>query len=206
MTTYSSENSILSTPHPTEAVSGKLVVDPAAVQIQIELDAAILAVRNNEPVVLAIKAEPEARDFADCLPFGHFKPAQHRTFEVGLRDWVASQAGVQLGYVEQLYSFGDRDRLATPSDAGAHTVSIGYLALSHAGSEDMPAHAVWNSWYDYFPWEDWRKGKPALLSNELEPRLLQWADLDGDKGDAHWRLQQTGAVANLLRHRWRPMG
>jgi hypothetical protein len=33
----------------------------------------------------------------------------------------------------------------------------------------------WSPWYAYFPWEDWRLGKPEILTNEIEPRLKDWA-------------------------------
>ena len=36
--------------------------------------------------------------------------SEHRTLEMGLRTWVAEQTQLTLGYVEQLYTFGDRDR------------------------------------------------------------------------------------------------
>ena len=44
-----------------------------------------------------------------------------------MREWVKRQTGLDLGYVEQLYTFGDRGRHAEPG--GAHTLSVGYLAL-----------------------------------------------------------------------------
>ncbi len=46
------------------------------------------------------------------LPFGPFDPLEHRTFEIGLRAWVKAQTGLSVGYVEQLYTFGDRGRHA----------------------------------------------------------------------------------------------
>ena len=45
----------------------------------------------------------------DGLPSGPLQ-SQHRTLEMGLRTWVAEQTQLTLGYVEQLYTFGDRDR------------------------------------------------------------------------------------------------
>ncbi|MCB1510808.1 MAG: NAD regulator, partial [Hyphomicrobiaceae bacterium] len=79
------------------------------------------------------------------------------------------------GYVEQLYTFGDRGRHAQPGDTGPHVVSIGYLALSRPEQSEASGAARWRSWYDFFPWEDWRKGKPEALSDVLEPLLLEWA-------------------------------
>jgi hypothetical protein len=34
----------------------------------------------------------------------------------------------------------------------------------------------WSPWYAYFPWEDWREGKPDILCDEIEPRLKEWAE------------------------------
>src|SRR6202163_4656182 len=100
--------------------------------IEIGLTAAIVAVEGDEPAILVAgdlageggKQEPRAG-----LPFGPFDPLAHRTFEIGLRAFVAAQTGLAVGYVEQLYTFGDRRRHARPDDS-AHMVSIGYLALS----------------------------------------------------------------------------
>src|ERR1700681_3567575 len=101
--------------------------------IEIGLTAAIVAVEGDEPAILVAgdlvasgggKDEPRAG-----LPFGPFDPLTHRTFEIGLRAWVEAQTGLAVGYVEQLYTFGDRGRHAWPDDS-AHMVSIGYLALT----------------------------------------------------------------------------
>ena len=57
---------------------------------------------------------------------------------------------------------------------GAHMLSVGYLALTRgAGDELLGSH--WSPWYSYFPWEDWREGKPDILTDEIEPRLKEWA-------------------------------
>jgi hypothetical protein len=141
--------------------------EPAAVEIG--LNAAIIAVSQNEPVVLIIRGEND-----DGLPFGTFSPLQHRTFEIGLRAWVRQQTGLDLGYAEQLYTFGDRGRHAEPGDVGPHVVSIGYLALTQAKPSLEVQHGAWRSWYHYFPWEDWRKGRPDILES-IEPRLKEWA-------------------------------
>src|SRR5580704_4202924 len=97
--------------------------------IEIGLTAAIVAVEGEEPAILVAgdgaPGEPRAG-----LPFGPFDPLAHRTFEMGLRDWVEAQTALRVGYVEQLYTFGDRGRHAVPHDTGPHVVSIGYLALT----------------------------------------------------------------------------
>ena len=42
--------------------------------VEIGLNAAILAIRNNEPNVLVVRQDGEARTGADSLPFGPFTP------------------------------------------------------------------------------------------------------------------------------------
>src|ERR1700716_4721552 len=76
--------------------------------IEIGLTAAIVAIEGNEPEILT--ASGADGDKLAGLPFGPFDAGSHRTFEIGLRAWVEEQAGVRLGYVEALYTFGDRGR------------------------------------------------------------------------------------------------
>jgi hypothetical protein len=142
--------------------------------VEIGLNAAIVAVADNEPVVLIIRNDADVAGATDGLPFGPFSPLQHRTFEGGLRAWVHQQTGLELGYAEQLYTFGDRGRSAEPGDVGPHIVSIGYLALTQANLPLDMQHGAWRSWYQYFPWEDWRRGRPEILEATIEPRLREW--------------------------------
>jgi len=152
--------------------------DPATVSsaagVEIGLNAAIVAVTDNEPVVLVIRSETDKAGATDGLPFGTFSPLQHRTFEGGLRAWVHRQTGLELGYAEQLYTFGDRGRHAQPGDVGPHVVSIGYLALTQTRPTVDLQQGSWRSWYHYFPWEDWRRGRPEILETTIEPKLREW--------------------------------
>ena len=148
--------------------------EPGVSGVEIGLNAAIVAVADNEPVVLIIRNDAEGAGATDGLPFGPFSPIQHRTFEGGLRAWVHRQTGLELGYAEQLYTFGDRGRSAEPGDVGPHVVSIGYLALTQAKPSLDVQHGAWRSWYQYFPWEDWRRGRPEILEATIEPRLREW--------------------------------
>jgi hypothetical protein len=142
--------------------------------VEIGLNAAIVAVADNEPVVLIIRNDADVAGATDGLPFGPFSPLQHRTFEGGLRAWVHRQTGLELGYAEQLYTFGDRGRHAKAGDVGPHVVSIGYLALTQVKASLDMQHGAWRSWYHYFPWEDWRRGRPEILESLIEPRLREW--------------------------------
>lgn len=149
----------------------KLTLPP----IEIGLTAAIVAAEDDEPTILVAsdrgKGEPRAG-----LPFGPFDPRTHRTFEIGLHAWVEEQTGLRLGYVEQLYTFGDRGRHLA-QDASPHVVSVGYLALSRMpDNASLRASAAgFEPWYRFFPWEDWREGQPEILNSTILPLLRDWA-------------------------------
>lgn len=140
--------------------------------VEIGLSAAIICVDHGEPHILVVRSDDE--DGRDALPSGPFNPISHRTLEIGLRSWVAEQTGLQLGYVEQLYTFGDRGRHARYGDTGPHMMSIGYLALTRAQTLACVGGAVWRPWYDYFPWED-RRGRTPPILDKISPLLQDWA-------------------------------
>lgn len=142
--------------------------------VEIGLNAAIVSVRKDQPQILVRPGAFELKSLGS-LPFGPFSPLTHRTLEMGLRSWVKEQAGIDLGYVEQLYTFGDRGRHAQPEDTGLRVVSIGYLALTRAEENASLKGGDWRDWYSYFPWEDRRSGKPEILALDIEPRLNAWA-------------------------------
>jgi hypothetical protein len=152
----------------------RAAIEAGETQIELGLNAAIVSVRDQQPQILVVHPGAAGSLDWDALPFGPFSPLNHRTLEIGLREWVKRQTGLDLGYVEQLYTFGDRGRHAEPG-VPSHILSVGYLALTRgAGEELMGSH--WSPWYAYFPWEDWRHGKPDILTKEIEPRLKDWAE------------------------------
>ncbi len=154
---------------------------PSSSSLIIGLNAVIAAVEATKmggtPKVLCTRAETKER----ALPYGAFDPARHRTFDLGLRDFVSTQTNMTLGYVEQLYTFGDAGR-ESPSaifeDSAPDTriISIGYLALTPRLEKVSHQDTGWKDWYDFFPWEDWRNGEPALLKNIILPHLTTWAE------------------------------
>ena len=145
----------------------------ATTPIELGLNASIVTVRDQQPQILVVRQGTAGSGDWDALPFGPFSPRAHRTLEIGLREWVQRQTAIELGYVEQLYTFGDRGR-HTETD-GAHMLSIGYLALTRGETAELLG-SHWSPWYAYFPWEDWRCGKPDILTSEIEPRLKVWAE------------------------------
>lgn len=145
--------------------------------VEIGLNAAIVSVHNDEPVVLVVRENAGSQDAFDSLPSGPFSPVEHRTLEIGLRSWVREQTGLDFGYVEQLYTFGDRGRHAQADDRDPHVVSIGYLALTYIDSIEELQGGTWRSWYHFFPWEDWRRGRPEIIDQMIMPQLKAWAAL-----------------------------
>src|ERR1051325_1453808 len=96
--------------------------------IEIGLTAAIVAVDKATPQILVAGGGDGGGPIG--LPSGPFDPVAHRTFEIALRTFVAEQTALSVGYVEQLYTFGDRGRHARAEDADPHVLSVGYLALT----------------------------------------------------------------------------
>ena len=153
------------------------------------LSAVIVAVTNETPRVLVVRRvthelaapaqkrlEPRGEETTLGLPFGPFQPEIHRTLELGLRCWVEELAGFKLRYVEQLYTFGDRNRDPRELFGGPRVVSVGYLALVREAPLTGTGDAEWCNWYDFLPWEDWREGRPAFIDRIIRPRLGEWAE------------------------------
>ena len=186
--------------------------------LAIRLSAAIVTATIDEPRVLTLRIGHEPRE---ALPSGPLE-VEHRTLEVGLRAWVERQTGQRLGYVEQLYTFGDRDRI---EDARAgRALTVAYLALVREARPGGAAEAMWHSWYRYFPWEDWRGGRPAALA-PLEARLGLWAGQATSETERRLREERLGLAfarswneelvleryellyeAGLIQESWRDLG
>ncbi len=168
----------------------------ASARVVIGLSAVIVAVTEDAPYVLITR---EARNDVAGLPFGPFDPAGDRTLELSLRNWVSEQTGFDIGYVEQLYTFGDRGRETPLADfAGAgpdRLISISYLALTPTRVELERAAAQWRSWYDFFPFEDWRAGRPAVIDDLIAPKLKAWAKQAGGEIAAQRRARARLAFA-----------
>ncbi|HEX3486373.1 MAG TPA: hypothetical protein VHT51_15015, partial [Micropepsaceae bacterium] len=154
---------------PNEAINDNASAAGEPHAVLIGLSAAIVSVTEERPRVLVVHRS----EGADALPFGTFDPLSHRTLESGLRNWVEEQTRLRLGYVEQLYTFGDRGRHLIRAGEGPRVLSVGYLALTRPQMDRGP-ETLWRDWYGYFPWEDWRERKPPILESLITPRLAQF--------------------------------
>jgi hypothetical protein len=145
---------------PAAASSGTLTSGRG---IAAELIAVLVAVSGGEPRVLTLQE-------AHALPSGPFE-LTHRSLQSGLRAWVEQQTHHPVGYVEQLYTFADRDRGFGPDQ---RFISISYLGLTRERPK-VDDEASWLSWYYFLPWEDCRLGVPPMIADDLLPRLDHWA-------------------------------
>lgn len=139
---------------------------PAAV---INLIGVIVAVTDEVPRVLVV-------DHGDqwSLPNGPFDPSNHAGLEDGLHQLIEEQAGLDLFYVEQLYTFGNQNRDVSEIVGGPRVVSVAYIALTHEDPIDGE-NVRWANWYDFLPWEDWRKERPRVIEDTIKPALQRWA-------------------------------
>ncbi|MCB1609484.1 MAG: hypothetical protein KDI71_21175 [Xanthomonadales bacterium] len=164
--------------------------------LRISLDAVIVAVTDDVPRVLTVAGPAEAS--FEALPSGPLDIQQHPTLERGIRAWVSAQTELHLGYLEQLYTFGDRDRGSAPGSEPSRVISTAYLALvrEQAPSPELGAH--WRPWYAFLPWEDWREGRPGFIDSHLAPRLRSWAGTDAV------RRERIALCFGLERSPWDP--
>ena len=81
--------------------------------IEIGLNAAIVAVENVTPLILVIEAG--ARRRATACPSGRSIRSATGRWRSGSAPGWRRRRELKLGYVEQLYTFGDRGRHAEPS-------------------------------------------------------------------------------------------
>lgn len=134
--------------------------------ITANLVAVLVAVTHGQPRVLT------TRDTC-ALPAGPLEQS-HRSLQAGLRAWVEQQTHHPLGYVEQLYTFADRDRV-NEEGGECSVISISYLGLTREMQTDEDTDAGWQNWYRYFPWEDHRAGVPEVIPEVIAPALHAWA-------------------------------
>lgn len=151
--------------------------DEAGRAVAADLIAVLVAVTGGTPRVMTVRE-------GTGLPSGPFEH-RHRSLQFGLRAWVEEQTGLPLGYVEQLYTFADRDR--TTGDDEPRVISISYLGLTREEAGEGAGADGWRDWHGYFPWEDHRAGAPALIAEAIAPALDVWAREAGRAGQAERR-------------------
>ncbi len=183
------------------------VVPPQDPSIVVGLSAVIVALTDEQPRVLTVgvpdgtlleggvgAGAAAAGRVLEALPTGPLDPAGDRTLELALRRWVRRSAGLELGYVEQLYTFGDRFRDPREREAGIRMVTAAYLALVRESQPSGGLTVRWRSIYRFFPWEDWREGRPPVIDDHLAGALGQWIEC-GESVEERRRRRTRAAVS-----------
>lgn len=152
--------------------------------MRISLEAVIVAVSGGNPLVLMVTTGDHP-----ALPSGPL--AEDAKLERSVRRWVLEQTELDVGWVEQLYTFGDPDRSAADRE-----LSIAYLAL--ADQVPISGDAAWMNWYAFFPWEDHRAGEPRELES-IRARMASWASEDSE------RAERTSIAFGLDQAHWDPV-
>lgn len=158
--------------------------------VAVDLIAVLVAISNGQPRVMTVGD-------GSGLPSGPFELG-HRSLQSGLREWVEHQAGHALGYVEQLYTFADRDR----TEDARRAISISYLGLTRESEVLSERQAGWRDWYDYFPWEDHRAGTPDIFEDTLLPRLRAWVKATPQAALRSERQKRAAVTFGLDGNRW----
>ena len=159
--------------------------------VQADLVAVLVAVTGGQPRILTTRS-------GLALPAGPFT-SNHRSLQASLRAWVETQTHHPLGFVEQLYTFADRDR---SQELGMRAISISYLALTRELDDAGQAQPGWQDWYRYFPWEDWREGMPAVVADQIAPALTLWSESAADSVARSARWQRAAMTFGLDGHEW----
>jgi hypothetical protein len=150
---------------------------PDQQSLLVDLNAVVLAVTGGQPRVLTVSPAdyPSVEQTLRALPFGPFDLERDRTLERCIHETVARQTGGKLGFVEQLYTFADKGRDPREQVSAGRVLSIAYLALVQEAVLETADDASWEDCYAYFPWEDWRDGRPALI-DVIEESLRAWLE------------------------------
>ncbi len=171
----------------------------------VGLNAVIVAVTGESPRVLTVQAA-QPGSVADsetvALPFGPLDPISGRTMERGVRGWVREQTGLEFGYVEQLYTFGDRDRDPAGREGGPRVLSVAYLALVREEVLAGNCRAQWLDCYDLLQWEDWRSGRPKVVDERIIPELTAWARLASTRSKRATRKERVAIAFGLDGAEW----
>ena len=76
-------------------------------------------------------------------------------------------------------------------------MSIAYLALVREGRVAGGARARWRGFYEFLPWEDARRGRPALVDGAIAPALARWVGAASDPETRRARRERADITFGL---------
>lgn len=115
--------------------------------VSVSLEAVVVAVTDDRPRILTVDSLR-----GPMLPSGSLDTEGDASLDLAMRRIFDEQAGFEVEYIEQLYTFGDRDRSSPFVGEGDRTLGVGYLVLTR----EAATTGRWVDWYHLFPWEDMR--------------------------------------------------
>ena len=139
--------------------------------IEIGLTAAIVAVEADEPHILVVRRSRRARSAPACRSARSIRSRtapSRSACAPGCRRRPRSTSAMSSSSTRSATAAATRGR-ATPAP---HVVSVGYLALTRMSDNAAALRAAgagFEPWYRFFPWEDWRDGRPAILDDAILP-------------------------------------
>jgi len=167
---------------------------PPGATATVELVPVIVSVDANTPKVLTLRGKSGL-----ALPAGYLDDSLDRTLEQGVRRLVAKEVGISVRYFEQLYTFGNRERAR-----GHRALAVAYLALARFQPLEGPGNPEWTSYYELFPWEDWREGRPHVIDDVIVPALESW--LATSPSDLlPTRTERAELTFGIAQARWDPV-
>lgn len=141
----------------------------SASRARVSLNAVVISVDGTTPRLLTVQYGPGA-PAVEGLPVAYLGEEGDRTLEKAVRRLVGVDIGLPVRYFEQLYTFGDLDRVP-----GGRELAVAYLALARHQEVGGELRARWHDIYQLFPWEDWRGGRPGVLDEVVVRAIEAWA-------------------------------
>jgi hypothetical protein len=109
-----------------------------------------------------------------------------------------------MGYVEQLYTFGDQHRDPRERKGGARLISVAYVALVEEEDVAGDGDAEWRQAYEYLPWEDRRETGTSSVFKGIELGLERWAAAARRASERSARLERAQIAFGLQGSVWDP--
>jgi hypothetical protein len=138
-------------------------------RVSVSLEAVIVAVTDDRPRILTVDSVA-----GPMLPSGLLNTDGDASLDLAMRRVIDEQAGFEVEYIEQLYTFGDRDRSSPSVGDGERVIGVGYLVLTR----EAATTGRWVDWYHLFPWEDLRS---PVADDDAKNLAGEWASANGER-------------------------
>jgi hypothetical protein len=132
----------------------------------VELAACLLSVEGDEPVVLIDEGTTNEARF----PSVAFDPGAHDCLDLGVRDWLHENTGLELGKLEQVHT-ARRSGAGSGIGESCSALSIGFLGLVPPQQRTQVTRGTWRRCLDFMPWED-RRRRGGLTGHERVGQFL----------------------------------